>query len=184
MLAAKVKDSFRSQKQVVGAAKVSWGRRILIGKNPLWTFTRMVIWAVLLVILGNFVLRPIRMQGISMLPTYGNNQFNLVNRLAYVFHPPRRGDIVAITLAGPHLMYVKRIVGLPGETIAFHQGHIFINGQMLDEPYMKYPCIWEHDAEQIGPGEYYVVGDNRSMPFEDHTQGRAERSRIFGKVLL
>ncbi len=167
-----------------GAPQPGWVRRVLIGRNPLWTLARMVIWAVLLLLLGNFVLRPIRMQGISMLPTYGDNRFNLVNRLAYRLHPPQRGDIVAIKLAGPHLMYLKRIVGLPGETIAFHEGHIYINDQKLDEPYVKYPCNWEHDPEQIGSDEYYVVGDNRSMNFEDHKQGRAERSRIFGKVLL
>ncbi len=166
------------------APRPGWVRRALIGKHPGWTAVRVVIWTALLLFLGNFVLLPIRMQGISMEPTYGNNRLNLVNRLAYLFHAPRRGDIVAIKLAGPHLMYLKRVVGLPGETIAFHDGHIFINGQELPEPYVKYPCDWEHEPEPIGAGEYYVVGDNRSMGFEDHTQGRAEKSRILGKVLL
>ena len=55
-----------------------------------------------------------------MLPTYRDHGVNFVNRLAYVFHEPRRGDVVAIrTLAGEHVMYMKRIVGLPGETVTF-----------------------------------------------------------------
>jgi signal peptidase I len=81
-------------------------------------------------------------------------------------------------------MLCKRIVGLPGETIAFHEGHVELNGEPLDEPYVKRPCNWEHGPERIGPDEYYVVGDNRSMDFDQHTKGKAERIRIVGKVLL
>ena len=56
--------------------------------------------------------------------------------------------------------------------------------ELLDEPYLKNPCDWEHEAFTCGPDQYYVVGDNRSMPFEFHTQGRVERDHIVGKVLL
>ena len=77
-----------------------------------------------------FVLLPIRVEGGSMLPTYQDRSVNFVNRLAYLFHEPRRGDVVAIgLLAGEHVMYMKRVVGLPGETVAFHKGHLYINGQ-------------------------------------------------------
>ncbi len=81
-------------------------------------------------------------------------------------------------------MLMKRIIGLPGETVSFHDGHAYINGELLDEPYVKLPCDWEHEPILCGPNQYYVVGDNRSMPFEYHTQGRAERDRIIGKSLL
>jgi signal peptidase I len=81
-------------------------------------------------------------------------------------------------------MLMKRIIGLPGETISFHDGHAYINGQLLAEPYVKKLCDWEHGPIQCGPDEYYVVGDNRSMPFEYHMQGLATRDRIVGKVLL
>jgi signal peptidase I len=120
-----------------------------------------------------------------MLPTYKENGVNFVNRLAYLFREPRRGDVVAIGLqAGEHVMYMKRIVGLPGEAIAFHRGRLFINGKPLDEPYVKLPCDWEHEPERVGPDQYYVVGDNRDMPWEDHTHGRAARNHIVGKILL
>ena len=119
-----------------------------------------------------------------MLPTYKENGVNFVNCLAYAFHPPQRGDVVAIRYAGRSVMLCKRIVGLPGEMIAFHHGHIEINGEALDEPYVKRSCNWEHAPERIGPDEYYVVGDNRSMDFDQHTKGRADRSRIVGKILL
>jgi signal peptidase I len=120
-----------------------------------------------------------------MLPTYRDHGVNFVNRLAYVFHEPRRGDVVAIGLeAGDHVMYMKRIIGLPGETVAFHQGHLYINGRLMDEPYVKLPGDWEHEPEQVELDEYYVVGDNRDMPWEGHVQGRPKRQRIVGKVLL
>ena len=159
-------------------------RRLIIGRNPKRTLARTVIWALACILIGKFVLLPIKVQGISMMPTYKPNKINLVNRLAYAFHPPQRGDIVAIKLAGFHLMYLKRIVGLPGETVAFHEGRLLINGEPLDEPYLIYHCNWEHEPELVGPNEYYVVGDNRSMDFFDHEQGRATRDRIVGKIVL
>lgn len=161
-----------------------WWVRATIGRNPRLTLVRMTVSVVLLVVMAKFVLVPIRVYGISMLPTYRENQINFVNRLAYLFHPPQRGDVVAIRLAGDHVMYCKRIVGMPGETVAFQHGQLLINGRVLEEPYLKLPCQWEHAPIQVAPGEYYVVGDNRSMDFLDHEQGRAERSRILGKLLL
>ena len=159
-------------------------RRLIIGRRPKRTLVRTLIWALGCVLIGKFVLLPIRVQGISMMPTYQPNKVNFVNRLAFLFHSPRRGDIVAIKLAGPHVMYLKRVVGLPGETVAFHEGHILINGEILEEPYIVYRCNWEHEPEQVGPNEYYVVGDNRTMDFFDHEQGRSTRDRIVGKILL
>jgi signal peptidase I len=164
--------------------KPGWARRVLIGRNPSRTLARVVVWIVLIVVIRTYVLLPIRVEGVSMLPTYKENEINFVNCLAYIFHPPQRGDIVAIRYSGRHVMLCKRIVGLPGEIIAFHQGHVEINGEPLEELYLKRSCNWEHAPERIGPDEYYVVGDNRSMDFEQHTKGKAERTRIVGKILL
>ena len=161
-----------------------WLQRIIIGRNPTFTLVRIVILVVTVAVVVKFVLLPIRIQGVSMLPTYRGGRINFVNRLAYLFHEPRRGDVVAIRLAGPSIMYMKRIIGLPGETVAFHAGHTYINGTMLDEPYMKMTWFWEQEPRQLGPDEYYFVGDNRSMPIQDHEQGKANRDRIVGKVLF
>ncbi len=171
------------------SSQPGWVQRVLIGRSPSRTLLRILVWVVVLVVLGKFVLVPVRVQGISMLPTYRENGVNLVNRLAYLFHEPQRGDIVAIRVADqhvlfPHILYMKRIVALPGDTIAFHDGQVLINGQVLDEPYLKYPCHWEHEQEQVGPNEYFVVGDNRSMGWNDHEKGRANRQQILGKIVL
>jgi len=128
--------------------------------------------------------------GISMAPTYANHSIHFVNRLAYLRHEPQRGDVVGIRLtppnglSSPHIMYFKRIIGLPGEAISFEDGRVLVNGQVLGEPYEKGRCDWNADAVTLGPNEYFVVGDNRSMAKEDHVFGRAERNRIVGKAWL
>lgn len=166
------------------AQRRPWVRILLIGRSPRRTLMRIVIWVVTCFVVTRFVLLPIRVEGVSMLPTYKENRVNFVNRLAYIHSAPKRGDVVAIRLAGPSIMYMKRIVGLPGETVEFHDGQLLIDGKVLPEPYVKWGCNWEHEAEKVGPDEYYVVGDNRSMGYFEHTKGRAGRDRIMGKVLL
>lgn len=161
-----------------------WVRRILIGRNPRRTLLRVALWVLGLYLASRYVLLPVKIEGPSMLPTYRDKGVNAINRLAYLFHPPQRGDVVGIKMAGPRAMYLKRIIALPGETLQFQQGRAVVDGRVLDEPYLKYPCNWDTPPLKIEPGEYYVVGDNRSMDFHDHVQGRAWRYQIVGKALL
>ena len=162
----------------------SWLVRVLIGRNLKVTLVRTLIWVLLVGLGSQYVLVPIRVEGISMLDTLKDHRIKFVNCLAYVFHPPQRGDIVAIKMAGKSIMLCKRIIAMPGETIAFHRGQLFIDGQPLEEPYVKGPCNWEMPSEPVGPDEYYFVGDNRSMDYRLHDQGRASRQKILGKLVL
>jgi signal peptidase I len=161
-----------------------WLRVVLIGRRPRATLARIAVLVVVCFITFSYILLPIQIDGISMEPTHHNGRFNCINTLAYLFHEPRRGDIVSVRLAGKHVMFMKRIIGLPGETVAFHDGTAYINGKPLDEPYIKFPCDWEMAPVLCSSNEYYVVGDNRSMPIDFHTKGRATRDRIMGKLLL
>jgi signal peptidase I len=168
----------------------SWLRILAIGRNPKITLIRAAVLALVCVVVFKCVLLRVRVEGISMTPTYADRSVHYVNRLAYLWHEPRRGDVVGIRLtppdgwSAPHIMYFKRIIGLPGEAISFVDGRVLVNGQTLDEPYEKGPCDWNADPVTLGADEYFVVGDNRSMAKEDHVFGRAERSRIVGKALL
>jgi len=170
------------------AGNAGWIQTIAIGRRPKRTMVRLAVLiglALCLFLIFSFVLMPIRINGPSMMPTYQNGQINFINRLAYLNHEPQRGDVVGVRLSGPHLMFVKRIVALPGETISFSGGCVCIDGKPLDEPYLKFPSTdWEAPPKRLGPQEYYVVGDNRSMPFEDHQKGATERRRILGKIVL
>ncbi|MCX6926838.1 MAG: signal peptidase I [Verrucomicrobia bacterium] len=163
----------------------TWIQRVLIGRNPKRTLVRIIVLVVVCIVMRQFVILPVRVEGRSMLPTYKDRGVHFVYRLAYLFHEPRRGDVVAIrTPAGEHVMYMKRIIGLPGETVAFHQGRLYISGKPLDEPYVKLKGNWDHEAQPVGPNQVYVVGDNRDMPWAYHEKGRPTRDLIVGKVVL
>jgi signal peptidase I len=162
----------------------NWLRIALVGRNFKFTLTRIVVLVVTCFVVFKFILLPVRIEGGSMLPTYREHSVNFVNHLAYLRHGPQRGDVVGIRLAGPHLMYMKRIIGLPGETVAFADGHVLIDDKVLDEPYEKYDCDWNQPPVKLGADEYYVVGDNRTMPPRYHEHGVASRDRILGKLLL
>ncbi|MGH7975783.1 MAG: signal peptidase I [Limisphaerales bacterium] len=161
-----------------------WLRVVAIGRRPRNTFIRIAVLVAACFVIFKFILLPVRVEGISMLPTCKNGSIHLVNRLAYLWHEPRRGDVVGIRLAGIHLMYLKRIIGLPGETVEFENGRVLINNKLLVEPYEKWKCDWTLPAEKLGADEYYVVGDNRTMPPQDHTKGKVERERIVGRIFL
>lgn len=176
--------------QRVNESRPHWLQVLTVGRRPTNTLIRIAVLVVVCFGTRQFFLLPIRIDGISMQPTCQDHQINCVNRLAYLRHEPQRGDIVSVRfskpggLGNPSIMYMKRIIGLPGESVSFHGGHAFINGRRLEEPYVKFSCDWEHAPIVCGPTQYYVVGDNRSMPFEFHEQGRAERSHIIGKLFL
>lgn len=174
------------QTETSQARQTSWLRTILIGRNPRRTLIRIGVVVVSCILLRAYVVLPIRVTGPSMLPTYKGGTVNVVNRLAYLRHEPQRGDVVAIRLAGESVMFMKRVIGLPGETVTFANGRLLINGRFLEEPYVKFKCNWDFVPERskLADDEYYVVGDNRTMSHVDHEQGAARRERIVGKVLL
>jgi signal peptidase I len=164
--------------------KPRWLRTVLIGRHPKRTLARVVVLVAVCFLVRAFILLPIRVEGASMWPTYRDHAINFVNRLAYLHHEPERGDVVAVRTTGLSIMYMKRIIALPGETVAFHRGHAVINGRMLAEPYVNGPCDWEVTPKTLKSDEYLCVGDNRSMPASWHFFFKAPRSRIVGKVLL
>jgi signal peptidase I len=162
---------------------LSLTRRIIFGTNPRRTVVRVLVLAAVAFITFTWIFIPIRTDGISMEPTYRSNSLNLLNRLSYRLAEPARGDVVAIRLAGPHVVYVKRIVGLPGERLAFVGGVIHINGVPLSEPYVKNQRPWDRPEVTLGAREYFAVGDNRGMEQGAHKFGIVDRERILGKVL-
>ena len=115
-----------------------------------------------------------------MLPTYASDRLNLVNRLAYTMTTPARGDVIAIELAGPHVGYVNRIIGLPGARVAINGGEVEINGAPLPEPYVRHQREWSVPEVTLGSQEYFVMGDNRRLS----DFGRVQVDKILGKVVF
>jgi signal peptidase I len=163
---------------------VSLTRRLVFGSNPRRTAVRVLVLAAVSFVTFRWVLMPIRAEGISMLPTYRSGSLNLVNRLAFVYGTPQRGDIIAIRLAGPHVLYVKRIVALPGERFSMIQGQAYIDGVPLIEPYVRERRPWDVQEVTLTPREYFVIGDNRGMRASDHDFGRVDVTRIVGRVIF
>ena len=163
---------------------MSLTRRLVFGRDPRRTAVRVLVLASLSFVIFRWVLIPIRAEGISMEPTYRSGSLNLVNRLAYQHRKPARGDIIAIKLAGPHVLYVKRIIGLPGEQISIAQGQVYINSSPLEEPYVIKRKPWDVPEVTLTAREYFVIGDNRGMRAADHDFGRVDVSRILGKVIF
>jgi signal peptidase I len=161
-------------------------KRLTIGADPRRTLRRVAIMGVaggLVFLLFTFVLEPVRISGISMAPTYHDRSLNLINRLAYHWRSPRRGEVVCVMMSGKHAMLLKRIIGLPGETVAIERGIVLINGQPLDEPYVRHRAAWEVSPHQLGPDDYLVIGDNRGMDQRAHEFGVAKAKKIAGPLL-
>lgn len=161
-------------------------KRLLIGKQLKRTLIRAELLIVLSVAIFKFVLAPLRLQGESMQPTYQSGQLAVANRLSYLGSKPERGDVVAVRLrdSGRSVFLLKRIVGLPGETIGFENGQLIVDGVAREEPYLALESDWNRKAVSCAADEYFIVGDNRSMPISQHLFGRTKLSRIVGKVLF
>jgi len=183
-------DAQKITAQPQGSRLSHWLRIAAVGRNPKRTLKRISVLVGASILIFKFILLPVRIDGISMSPTYKDHAIDFVNRLAYFIHQPKRGDVVGIRAGGtnyiyrtPGVMYMKRILGLPGETVRFSLGHVLINGKPLAEPYEKGPCDWNSVPVRVGTNQYFVVGDNRSMPEEYHYHGRVEKQQIVGRVL-
>lgn len=157
-------------------------RRALVGTSPARTLVRAAVLALTLLAGSRYVLSPVRAVGISMQPTYADGQLLWLNRLAYRTADPARGDVVAIRLAGGAAVLVKRVIGLPGERVRMEHGQVLVDGRPLDEPYVTLPCDWSIEEVMLAADEYYVVGDNRSMPPDLHDFGTATRDRLLGRL--
>ena len=158
-------------------------RRILIGRSLRRTLLRASLTALVLVFVGRTLLRPAFTRGLSMEPTVSDGSFHLLNLQAYRWAAPQRGDVVVIRVYGGRSMYLKRIVGLPGETVGFSEGDLYINGRHRQEPYVHLFGSWNIESVTLEEDEYFVVGDNRSTPPEAHLMGRVGAGDIAGKLL-
>ena len=141
----------------------AWWMRLIFGRHPRRTLIRLVLLVGLSVLLFKFLLLPIQVSGLSMEPTYINGKINFINRLSYAWSKPQRGDVVAIRSRVGNELLLKRIVGLPGETVAMQRGVVFINGERLEEPYVKLRGSFQMPEFKLEEDHYFVIGDNRGV---------------------
>jgi signal peptidase I len=135
-----------------------------------------IIPAVLLaLVISHFVAQGTYVEGQSMEPNLHNEQRLIVEKVSYHLHPPRRGDIIVINVDFSDVPLIKRVIGLPGETVSIRDSQVFIDGQPLEEAYLPTLFMRDYGPTQVPPDCVFVMGDNR---------GASNDSRAFGPVLL
>ena len=140
--------------------------------------------AALLFFAVNLVTARIRVEGSSMEPTMRDGELVVVYRLAYRWQAPTRGDIIVFRFPlDPQRRFIKRVVGLPGETLSVHDGRVWINGTPLDEPYIAAPPRYAGDW-QVPEGELFVLGDNRNNSSDSQNWGPLPLRDVIGKAVL
>ncbi len=147
-------------------------------------FIRILLVALASYLVFGYLLIPLRIQGISMEPTYQDGSFAFCWRPKYLLSPPERFDVVAVRYAGRHVMLLKRIVALEGETIEFRQGDLYVNDTLIPEPYVMHHSSWDLPPRRVAPGKVYIVGDNRGTLMKRHRFGQVNMNRIVGGVIL
>ncbi|HET9588708.1 MAG TPA: signal peptidase I [Anaerolineales bacterium] len=143
-----------------------------------------LILAVVLYFGINAVSVRVRVDGFSMNPTLQDGEYILVNRLAYKLGSPARGDIVVFSFPmDPKQDLIKRVIGLPGETISVQGGKVMVNGMPLDEPYIAAPPIYDGTWE-VPEGQLFVLGDNRNESKDSHEWGLLPMQNVVGRAIL
>jgi len=157
--------------------------RILL--SWLWELVETLIPALLIALAINFfVAQPTLVRGYSMEPTLHQEERLLVEKLSYRFHAPQRGDIVVLKVVQEPIPLVKRVIGLPGETVEIRQGKVYVNGQHLDEPYLQQAPYGNMPARQVPVGSVFVLGDNRNNSNDSRYFGVVPLDDIVGKAWL
>lgn len=121
--------------------------------------------------------------GASMQPNFATSQRVIVDRLTMMLSGPARGDVVVLdSPQSKDELLIKRVIGLPNETIVIRDGRVYVDGKMLDESYVNDFCTFRscNGEWQLGPDQYFVLGDNRSHSLDSHAFGPVSRSSIIG----
>ena len=142
-----------------------------------------ILIAIVLFVLLRFTIQGYEVHYSSMLPNIEPGDRVMVSKARYFFSDPQRGDIVVFDppISSEH-PFIKRVIGLPNETVEVKDGKVFINGIPLEEDYIKEPPHYKMTAKKIPENEYFVLGDNRNSSNDSHNGWTAFREDIIGKA--
>jgi signal peptidase I len=169
-----------------------------------WELLQTVLLALVLFLLIRNVIQNFRIDGISMEPNFHNGQFLIVNRFAYCpglhldispldihlektwcIRTPNRGDVIVFEYPKDLSRdFIKRVIGLPGDTVEVQDGKVFINGELMPEPFGPNLGSSTNGPVTVGPDELFVMGDNRNNSSDSRTWGPLPLEYVIGKAML
>lgn len=143
-----------------------------------------VVLAVVLFVGINAVSARVRVDGFSMRPTLEDGEFLLVNKLSYFFGDVKRGDIIVFHFPlNPEEELIKRVIGLPGDHIVVQSNQVFVNDQLLNEPYIAQAPLYYGDWV-VAEDHLFVLGDNRNNSNDSKDWGMLPEENVVGKAVL
>ena len=140
-------------------------------------------------LITRYIVQFIQVEGSSMYPTLTDSGHYWLNRFSYVISEPRQNDIVALKDPRDNTLEVKRIIAMPGQSVYLKDGRVYVNGKLLDEPYLPANTptyAYEKNESEficIGNDKFFVLGDNRNNSTDSRTFGAVPRQNIIGKVV-
>ena len=148
-----------------------------------------LIIALIIFLLAQAMMQSVKVVGASMEPSLHNGQYLVVSKVAYWFHPPRRGDIIVFhSPQNPDQDIIKRVIATPRETVEIKGGKVYINGTPLEEPYIAEEPGYPFSPREVPEDCYFVLGDNRNHSSDSHVwaqQGEwLHRDDIVGKAWI
>lgn len=161
--------------------------------KPVFEYIWTIISALVIgVVCAHFIVRPVQVKGSSMYPTLKDGEYGITNILGTYISGYSRFDVVAIYIPEHDEYIVKRIIGLPGETISYHDDQLYINGEAIEEPFLnndyeeEYEGKFTTDIEEItlGEDEYYCLGDNRPNSRDSRYYGAFKKDQLTSKGVL
>ena len=138
-----------------------------------------------------FLIQPFVVRGASMEPNFYDHEYLIIDELSYRFGEPERGEIVVFRYPrDPDQFFIKRVIGLPGETVEVSDGQVAVYndelpvGKVLEEPYIGSEQTLGKKRVELNPDEYFVMGDNRGFSLDSRSFGPIETDDIIGRVWL
>jgi len=152
--------------------------------NFFWEVIQTVVMAMVLYFLVDMMIGRVQVENISMQPTLQPGERLIVNKLAYRLGPIKRGDVIVFHYPrNPNSDYIKRVIGLPGETVRIADGTVYINNEPIKEEYISAPPTYFGEWT-VPEGQVFVLGDNRNQSFDSHSWGFVPQELIVGKAIL
>jgi signal peptidase I len=183
LAAAKVR---REQSDSSAAAERPAPLHSLRNEIRVWTRDLLIAIGLALVIIV-FLYQPVKVEGTSMAPLLSDQERIFINKFVYRFEPIQRGDVVVFWYPLDHSKsFIKRVVGLPGETVQIRQGAVYVDGNMVPEPYVprQYEDVSDFGPVRVEMEHYFVMGDHRISSNDSRVFGSVASRFIYGRAVF